>query len=209
MGGGGGDNGAKEQARASREAIDLQREQWNRVMQNLAPYMGVGAPALSQLQNLISPEGQTQALNNFYNSQQFNDLASQARYQSLNAAEATGGLGSTAIGNQLASIAPALGQNFLSNQMQNYGNLVGIGMNAATGQASAGQNYANNVGQLLQNIGAANAASASSPSGWQRALGGGFGGAIAGAKLGSVVPGLGTGLGAAIGGGLGALGGLF
>ncbi|HGJ5878610.1 MAG TPA: DNA transfer protein [Arsenophonus nasoniae] len=209
MGGGGGDNGAKEQARASREAIDLQRDQWNRVMQNLAPYMGVGAPALSQLQNLISPEGQTQALNNFYNSQQFNDLASQARYQSLNAAEATGGLGSTATGNQLASIAPALGQNFLSNQMQNYGNLVGIGMNAATGQASAGQNYANNVGQLLQNIGAANAASASSPSGWQRALGGGFGGAIAGAKLGSVVPGLGTGLGAAIGGGLGALGGLF
>lgn len=209
MGGGGGDNGASEQARASREAIDLQRDQWNRVMQNLAPYMGVGAPALSQLQNLISPEGQAQALNDFYNSQQFNDLASQARYQSLNAAEATGGLGSTATGNQLASIAPALGQNFLSNQMQNYGNLVGIGMNAATGQASAGQNYANNVGQLLQNIGAANAASASSPSGWQRALGGGFGGAIAGAKLGSVVPGLGTGLGAAIGGGLGALGGLF
>lgn len=202
MGGGGGDNGAKEQARASREAIDLQREQWNRVMQNLAPYMGVGAPALSQLQNLISPEGQTQALNNFYNSQQFNDLASQARYQSLNAAEATGGLGSTAIGNQLASIAPALGQNFLSNQMQNYGNLVGIGMNAATGQASAGQNYANNVGQLLQNIGAANAASASSPSGWQRALGGGMAGAATGASIGGP-------WGAVIGGGLGALGSLF
>ena len=128
--------------------------------------MEVGIPALSQLQNLMSPEGQAQALNNFYNSQQFNDLASQARYQSLNASEATGGLGSTATGNQLATIAPALGQNFLSNQMQNYGNLVGIGINAATGQASAGQSYANNVGQLLQNIGAANAAAANSPSGF-------------------------------------------
>ncbi|WP_063657748.1 lipase chaperone [Candidatus Arsenophonus triatominarum] len=202
MGGGGGDNGASEQARASREAIDLQRDQWQRVMQNLTPYMGVGVPALNQLQNLMSPEGQAQALNNFYNSQQFNDLASQARYQSLNAAEATGGLGSTATGNQLASIAPALGQNFLSNQMQNYGNLVGIGMNAATGQASAGQNYANNVGQLLQNIGAANAASASSPSGWQRALGGGMAGAATGASISGP-------WGAVIGGGLGALGSLF
>ncbi|HGJ5878578.1 MAG TPA: DNA transfer protein [Arsenophonus nasoniae] len=202
MGGGGGDNGAREQARASREAIDLQREQWNRVMQNLAPYMGVGVPALSQLQNLISPEGQAQALNNFYNSQQFNDLASQARYQSLNAAEATGGLGSTAIGNQLASIAPALGQNFLSNQMQNYGNLVGIGMNAATGQASAGQNYANNVGQLLQNIGSANAAAANSPSGFQRFISGGMAGAGTGAMIGG-------GPGAAIGGIIGGLGSLF
>ncbi len=66
MGGGSGDNGAKEQARASREAIDLQREQWNRVMQNLAPYMKVGAPALNQLQNLMTLDGQAQALNNFY-----------------------------------------------------------------------------------------------------------------------------------------------
>lgn len=202
MGGGGGDNGAKEQARASREAIDLQRDQWNRVMQNLAPYMGVGVPALNLLQNLMSPEGQAQALNNFYNSQQFNDLASQARYQSLNAAEATGGLGSTAIGNQLASIAPALGQNFLSNQMQNYGNLVGIGMNAATGQASAGQNYANNVGQLLQNIGAANAAAANSPSGFQRFISGGASGAATGAMIGG-------GPGAAVGGIIGGLGSLF
>ncbi|HGJ5884777.1 DNA transfer protein [Arsenophonus sp.] len=202
MGGGSGDNGASEQARASREAIDLQRDQWNQVMQNLAPYMKVGAPALGELQNLMTLDGQGQALNKFYNSQQFNDLANQARYQSLNAAEATGGLGSTATGNQLGAIAPTLGQNWLSGQMQNYGNLVGIGMNAAAGQASAGQNYANNVGQLLQNIGAANAASASSPSGWQKALGGGMAGAATGASIGGP-------WGAVIGGGLGALGSLF
>lgn len=202
MGGSSGDNGASEQARASREAIDLQRDQWNQVMQNLAPYMKVGTPALGELQNLTTLDGQGQALNKFYNSQQFNDLANQARYQSLNAAEATGGLGSTATGNQLGAIAPTLGQNWLSGQMQNYGNLVGIGMNAAAGQAKAGQNYANNVGQLLQNIGAANAAAANRPSGFQRVLGGGIDGAIAGAKIGGP-------WGAAIGGGLGALGSLF
>lgn len=68
MGGGSGNNGAKEQARASREAIDLQRDQWNQVMQNLAPYMKVGALALGELQNLMTLEGQGQALNKFYNS---------------------------------------------------------------------------------------------------------------------------------------------
>lgn len=209
MGGSSGDNGASEQARASREAIDLQRDQWNQVVKNLAPYMKVGAPALGELQNLMSPEGQAQALNNFYNSQQFNDLASQARYQSLNAAEATGGLGSTATGNQLGAIAPTLGQNWLSGQMQNYGNLVGIGMNAAAGQASAGQNYANNVGQLLQNIGAANAGAANQPSGFQRALGGGMAGALTGASVGAMKGSIGGPWGAAIGGGLGLLGSLF
>lgn len=209
MGGSSGDNGASEQARASREAIGLQRAQWNQVMQNLAPYMKVGGPALGELQNLTTLDGQGQALNQFYHSQPFNDLANQARYQHLNAAEATGGLGSTATGNQLAAIAPALGQNWLSGQMQNYGNLVGIGMNSASGQASAGQNYANNVGQLLQNMGAANAAAANSPSGFHRALGGGMAGALTGASIGAMKGSIGGPWGAAIGGGLGLLGSLF
>jgi hypothetical protein len=209
MGGSSGDNGANEQARASRDAIALQRAQWHQVMQNLAPYMKVGAPALGDLQNLTTLDGQGQALNQFYHSQQFHDLANQARYQQLNAAEATGGLGSTATANQLGAIAPTLGQNWLSGQMQNYGNLVGIGMNAASGQAAAGQNYANNVGQLVQNIGAANAAAANSPSGFHRTLGGGMAGALTGASIGAMKGSIGGPWGAAIGGGLGLLGSLF
>lgn len=70
---------------------------------------------VNQLQNLSSLEGQGQALNQYYNSQQYKDLAGQARYQSLAAAEATGGLGSTATSNQLATISPTLGQSWLSN----------------------------------------------------------------------------------------------
>ncbi|SPP31563.1 hypothetical protein ARAF_0697 [Arsenophonus endosymbiont of Aleurodicus floccissimus] len=166
-------------------------------------------PALGDLQNLTTLDGQGQALNPLYHSQQFNDLANQARYQQLNATEATGGLGSTATGNQLAVIAPALGQNWLSGQMQNYGNLVGIGLNAASGQAVAGQNYANNVGQLVHNIGAANATAANSPSGFHSALGGGMAGALTGASIGGMKGSIGGHWGAAIGGGLGLLGSLF
>lgn len=203
--GGSSDGGAKEQAEAQKEAIQLQREQWNQIQQNLSPYLAVGAPALQQLQSLVSPEGQAQALSDYYKSDQYKQLADQARYQQLSAAEATGGLGGSATANQLASIAPMLGQNYLSNQLQNYGNLTNIGMSAATGQASAGQNFANNTGQLLQGLGSINGAAANRPSGLQSALGGAVSGAATGAALGSVVPGIGTAVGA-VGGGI--LGGL-
>ncbi|SPP31564.1 hypothetical protein ARAF_0698 [Arsenophonus endosymbiont of Aleurodicus floccissimus] len=44
MGGSSGDNGSNEQARASRDALALQRDQWHQAMQNLATYMKVSAP---------------------------------------------------------------------------------------------------------------------------------------------------------------------
>lgn len=203
----GGDGGAGAQADATKEAARLQNEQFNRVMNQLAPYMKVGQPALQQLQNLSTLQGQNQALSQYYNSDQYKGLADQARYQSLAASEATGGLGSTATSNQLASIAPTLGQSWLSGQMQNYGNLLNVGMSAAAGQASAGQNYANNAGALAQQLGAINAARAQQPSAAQGFLGGGLSGAAAGAAIGSAFGG--PGIGTAIGAGIGALGSLF
>lgn len=203
MGGGGGNNnsGAEAQARSQERAIDLQESQWKKAEAQLLPYLQVGQPALQSLQNLSSLGGQGAALNDYYNSDQYKGLADQARYQQLASAEATGGLGSSATSNALASIAPALGQNWLSGQLQNYSNLTNIGMNAATGQASAGQNYANNAGSLLQGLGQIQGA----PQGPSRAQSA-VGGAAAGAALGtSVMPGWGT----AIGAGVGLLGSLF
>lgn len=205
---GGGSNGAKESAQATQYAANLQNDQFNRVMQQLAPYAAAGLPALQQIQQLSTLEGQNGALNQYYNSDQYRQLADQARYQSLAGAEATGGLGSTATSNQLAAIAPTLGQNWLSGQMQNYGNLLNVGQSAAAGQASAGQNYANNVGNLQQQLAAIRSQNPGQSS-FGSALGGATSGAISGAALGSVVPGLGTGIGAAVGGGLGLLGSLF
>ena len=206
---GGSDSGSKAQARATEKGIELQREMWQTNMQNLAPFTPLAQQYVSQLQNLSSLQGQGQALNQYYNSQQYKDLAGQARYQSLAAAEATGGLGSTATGNQLATIAPTLGQQWLSGQMNNYQNLANIGLGALQGQANAGQTYANNMSQISQQSAALAAANANKPSGLQTAISGGASGAMSGAALGSIVPGLGTGLGAAIGGGLGLLGSLF
>ncbi|HGM5338191.1 TPA: DNA transfer protein [Serratia marcescens] len=199
---GGGDNGAGAAADANREATALQREMWQTNMQNLAPFTPLAQQYVGQLQNLSSLGGQQQALNGYYNSGQFKDLSNQARYQQLASAEATGGLGSTATSNGLATIAPMLGQNWLTGQMNNYQNLANIGLGALQGQANAGQSYANNTGQLLQQQAALSAANANQPS----KFGGALQGAAAGAAAGTaIMPGWGT----AIGAGIGALGSLF
>lgn len=198
----GGDNGAGAQADATNRGIDLQREMWQTNMQNLAPFTPLAQQYVGQLQGLSSLQGQQSALNDYYNSGQFKDLSNQARYQQLAASEATGGLGSSATSNGLSSIAPMLGQNWLSGQMNNYQNLANIGLGALQGQANAGQSYANNTGQLLQQQAGAAAANANQPS----KLGGALQGAAAGAAAGTaIMPGWGT----AIGAGVGALGSLF
>ncbi|ENL5534551.1 DNA transfer protein [Shigella flexneri] len=225
--GGSSDKSAKYAAEAQKYAADLQNQQWQTIMKNLAPFTPLAEQYVNQLQNLSSLEGQGQALNQYYNSQQYKDLAGQgqalnqyynsqqykdlagqARYQSLAAAEATGGLGSTATSNQLATIAPTLGQSWLSNQMSNYNNLANVGLGALQGQANAGQTYANNMSSIAQQSAALAAANANKPSSLQAAISGGTSGAIAGAGLASLL-GTSTPWGAGIGAGIGLLGSLF
>jgi hypothetical protein len=188
-GGGSTDTGAK-------EATALQKEMWQTTMQNLAPFTPLAQQYVSQLQGLSTLQGQGQALNQYYNSDQYKQLADQARYQSLGAAEATGGLGSTATSNQLASIAPTLGQNWLAGQMNNYQNLANIGLGALQGQTNAGQSYANNAGQIAQQQAALSSANGNQPS----KVGGFLAGAGAGAAAGSVAGPWGAAIGGAIGG---------
>ena len=127
---GGGNNGAGAAADATKYAADLQNQQFERIMGNLAPVTPLAQQYIGQLQNLSTLGGQQSALSDYYNSGQYKDLANQARYQQLASAEATGGLGSTATSNGLATIAPTLGQNWLSGQMNNYQNLANIGLGA-------------------------------------------------------------------------------
>lgn len=210
-GGGGSNNnaGMKAQANATQNGLNLQREMWQTNFKNLAPFTPLAKQYIQQLQGLSTLQGQNSALNDYYKSDQYKGLADQMRYQALNAAEATGGLGSTATTNSLATIAPQLGQNWLSGQMNNYQNLANIGLGALTGQANAGQSYANNASQLYQQQANAAAANANRPSTLQGFTTGALGGAATGAAIGSVVPVVGTGMGALAGGVIGGLGSLF
>ncbi len=205
----GSSSGGGEQADATKYAAELQNEQFNRIQNQLAPYEAAGIPALNQLQNLSTLSGQNTALNDYYNSDQYKQLNAQAKYGILSAGEATGGLGNTSTSNSLAAIAPQLGQNYLSSQMQNYSNLLSVGQNAAAGTASAGQTYANNAGALAQQGAAYTAAQNNQPSGLSSALTGAASGAATGAMIGSAFPGIGTAVGAVGGGVVGALGSLL
>ncbi|HDS3813485.1 TPA: DNA transfer protein [Morganella morganii subsp. morganii] len=205
---GGGDNGAGAQAEAMKYSADLQNDQFNRIMANLAPFTDYAQKYVGQMANLSTLEGQNQALQGYYGSGQYKGMADQARYQALNAAEATGGLGSTATINQLAAIAPTLGQSWLGDQMNSAQNLANIGLGALQGQANAGQNYANNMGSLYQQQAALAAANANRPSGFQQAISGGASGAMLGGGIASAI-GASTPWGAGIGAGLGLLGSLF
>ncbi|HFK9335591.1 TPA: DNA transfer protein [Escherichia coli] len=206
--GGSSDKSAKYAAEAQKYAADLQNQQFNTIMNNLKQFTPLADKYVGSLENLSSLEGQGQALNQYYNSQQYKDLAGQARYQSLAAAEATGGLGSTATSNQLATIAPTLGQQWLSGQMNNYNNLANIGLGALQGQANAGQTYANNMSQISQQSAALAAANANRPSALQQGVSSAASGALLGGGIASALE-LSTPWGAGIGAGLGLLGSLF
>lgn len=205
----GGDSGAGAQADATNKATELQREQWQTVMGNLAPFTPLAQQYIQQMQGLSTLKGQNDALSGYYNSAQYKGLADQARGQMLASAEATGGLGSTTAQNSLATIAPQLGQAWMGNQMNNYQNLANIGLGALQGQANAGQSYANNMGQLYQQQAGAAAANANKPSAFGGFASGALSGAAAGAMAGSVVPGIGTAAGAIGGGIIGGIGSLL
>lgn len=154
---------AQENAANQSNATNLQiyREQ----QQRLQPWLTAGQTGLAGLTGIAGkPIDRNASLQSYFASPEYQQLANQARYQGLNAAEATGGLGSTATGNMLSSIAPQLGQNYLNmmtdqqnNMYQQLMGLSNVGLSAAGASNAAAGNYANSYGQNMSQIGAAQA----------------------------------------------------
>lgn len=153
IGGIGARKAAKQQQNYQDKAMNQQRQGYESATSWLSPYQDAGQSGLAGLQGIAGqPIDRNQLLTNYFNSQEFQQQANQARYQQLAGAEATGGLGSTATSNGLATIAPTLGQNYLSdmtNQQQNmYSQLMGLsGMGAES--ANALGNWALNQGNTM------------------------------------------------------------
>lgn len=138
---------------------------FNQQQATLQPFVQAGLQGLSGLQSTAGqPIDRASTLSNYYNSDEYNQMANQARYQQLASSEATGGLGSTATSNGLAAIAPTLGQNYLTamtNQQQNmYSQLLGltnVGGNAAGSTNASAGDYSTAVQNNLGQIGATSA----------------------------------------------------
>lgn len=167
---------------ASKSATALQREQFNRGIQEVAPFKEAGLTALPGLtaaaNDPITPfafQDSGQYLNNYFNSPEYNILNKQAQDQILRSNSATGGIRSGNTNADLAMIAPTLGIDSLrrTNQenLQAYGvnqgaisdrynrlyGLANMGANVASGNQSAGMNFASQAGANAINAGNAQA----------------------------------------------------
>lgn len=174
--------GAKATTKASDQATALQREQFERGLQEVAPFrqVGVGAlPALAAAANepvqQFSYRDPGQFLNEYWNSPEFQALNSQATDQILRSSSATGGLRSGDANAALARSAPLLGidalqrmnqqdvtafginQGAISDRFNRLYGLSSMGANVASGNQTAGMNFASSAGANAMMAGQAQA----------------------------------------------------
>jgi len=175
---------AATQAASQGQAIDEQRRQFDTIRELLKPYVEAGKPDLTQpyigagtgalqaMQGLAGLRGaaeQQAAINQIQQGAQYQALAQQGEEAILQNAAATGGLRGGNVQAALAQFRPALLNQLIESQ---YGklagltslgagaaqNLLGIGQASAAGTAAAGQQSAQNIGNLLTGQGQALAA---------------------------------------------------
>jgi hypothetical protein len=199
---------ANTQAEAQGQAIDEQRRQFNKIQELLKPYITSGKPDLTQpyiqagpgalqgMQSLAGLRGaseQQKAIQGIEQGAQFQELAKQGEQGILQNASATGGLRGGNVQAALSQFRPALLNQLIESQ---YGKLAGltslgstsaenllrIGQASAAGTAAAGQQSAQNIGNLMVGQGQAQAAgiigsaqaNAQGASGISNAIGGGL-----------------------------------
>lgn len=102
-------------------------------------------------------DAQQAAINDIANSSQFIELAKQGEQGMLQNASATGGLRGGNTQAALAQFRPAMLQQLINDQYAKLGGLTSIGQNAAAGVGNAGMQTGQQVSQLLQQQGAAQA----------------------------------------------------
>lgn len=148
------------QAASAQAGIEEQRRQFDLTQKLLGPYAQAGEGALSAQQALIGlagPEAQAEAIRNIEMSPQFTSMVAQGENALLQKASATGGLRGGNTQAALAQFRPNLLSGLIQQQYENLGGLTKVGLGAASGTGDAGMQTGVNVGNLLQQQGAATA----------------------------------------------------
>ena len=180
----GANKAVEAQTNAANQGAALSKEQFESIQKNLAPFLQFGTNQLQGLQGVMQPLNRQEELATYYSSPEFALQSRQARGQQQAASEATGGLGSTSTGNALASIAPTLGMSYLGQREAQQADLfnrlmagASMGLNAASMQGTAGQNYVSQASNAFNQAGAAQAGGSISGFNTLMGLGGTFIGA--------------------------------
>lgn len=154
---------ADAQAQAAQAGIDEQRRQFDAMMALMQPYVQGGTQAMGAQGNLIGlggPEAQQAAINELANSPQMAALISQGENALLQNASATGGLRGGNTQAALAQFRPQLLNELINQRFTQLSGIAQLGQASATGQAAQGMGMATNIGNLLEQQGAARAGSA-------------------------------------------------
>lgn len=157
------ESAANAQSAASAAGIAEQRRQFDAVRELLKPYTEAGVGALGAQQDLLGLNGGTAqqgAYTALENSPAFTSLTKTGENAILQNASATGNLRGGNVQGALAQFRPQLLAQLIQSQFGNLGGLTSIGQNAAAGVGNAGMASGNNVTQLLQQQGAAQAGAA-------------------------------------------------
>lgn len=151
------------QTQASEAGIAEQRRQFDQIQALLKPYVDAGGGGLIGQKDLIGlngPGAQTGAIDALANGPQMKALTQVGENSILQNASATGGLRGGNTQAALAQFRPQMLAQLINDQYSKLGGLTSTGLGAATNTGNAGMNSSNQITQLLQQAGAANAGSA-------------------------------------------------
>jgi hypothetical protein len=159
------------QANAAREALDFQKQQFNTIQEQGAPYRAAGVSALSDIASMkpyltqqYTPEDFAQGIDPGYQFRLQQGQEATNRMANMGggmlggnalkgAQDYTQGLASQEYGNAFNRFQTQRGNIF-----NTLASIAGIGQNAYNTSATAAGNAANTVGNTMQNIGASQAA---------------------------------------------------
>lgn len=151
------------QTQAAQMGIDEQRRQFDVVQELLSPYVQGGTAAFQAQQNLLglgAPGTQQAAIQALEQSPGFQYLTKQGEQALIQNAAATGGLRGGNLQFALAQFRPALLQQQIQQQFANLGGLAQYGQSSAARVGAGAQAAGTNIGNLLQQQGAAQAGGA-------------------------------------------------
>ena len=154
---------ANAQMQAAQLGIDEQRRQFDAMLALMQPYVQSGTQAMGAQGNLIGlggAEAQQAAINELANSPQMAALIGQGENALLQNASATGGLRGGNTQAALAQFRPQLLNELINQRFTQLGGLSQMGQASAAGQAAQGMSMATNIGNLLEQQGAARAGGA-------------------------------------------------
>lgn len=162
---GAGEKGASTQARASREATEENRRQFDITQQNLQPWLKAGSAALDKQNAFLNGDW-----SGFYNSPDYK-FATEQGFKGLDAgAAARGNLWGGGADADRIALGQGLATQYANNFWNRLSGLSGTGQNTATQLGQFGQAYGQQFGQNAMNAANARASSyANSANAWGNA----------------------------------------